>query len=513
MNALTPSTATTNGSAVAPSTAAQQWAGRVASITVEDFPALLDPTDHSMALMFERFYERRLHTSPQYGVKSWNGLVWENDATQGRHRDLAIDTVETLMAAADMIPIPPGVLAARHADDQMTNLEDIEAALRRTMRAKVKRSLNAGKLNAMIAMASARKPFLADIAEFDQDPLALTVGNGVLDLHMGTLTPARPEYKLTKALTVAYDPAATCPRFKRFLTEIFPTDTNDLIAFLQRFVGMCLTGLVQEHILPIWWGLGANGKTTLLKVLQALLGPFAQVAPLSLLLEPKHGRSNIPNDVARLAGVRFVVTSETPEHGRLSEATIKALTGNERLTGRFLNREFFDFEPTHKVLLVTNNKPVIRGQEHAIWRRIALVPFAVKFWRPEELPPQGSPLQDKHLVETLLKELPGILRWAVDGCLAWQCDGLALPKIVQAATSEYREEQDILKPFLDECCITDTAAWISTDDLYVKYETWTTDAHERPMTKKAFGMELGDRGFRAVKQGGRRGRQGLCLRS
>lgn len=478
-----------------------------------DFSALLDPTDHSMALMFERFYTGRLHTSPQYAVKSWNGLVWEDDATQGRHRDLAIETVQTLMAAADTIPLPAALLAGAVERDPTVSVEDVEAALRQTMRAKLKKWENGGRFNAMIEMASARKPFLSDLAEFDQDPMILTVNNGVVDLHTGTLTPARAERKLTKTLTVAYDPDATCPRFERFLTEIFPTDTEDLIAFIQYFVGLCLTGLVREHILLIWWGEGANGKTTLLMVLQALLGPFAQVAPLSLLLEAKHGGGTIPNDVARLKGARLVVTEETPEHGRLAEATVKTLTGGGRLVGRFLHKEFFDFDPTHKVLLVTNHKPSIHGQDHAIWRRIALVPFTQKFWKPEDDPPPGAPLEDKHLIDTLLKELPGVLRWAVDGCLAWQRDGLHLPKIVQAATADYRAEQDVLKPFLDEHCVIDSAAWVSTDDLYARYETWATAAHERlPMTKNALGRALSARGFRAAKVREVRGREGLYLR-
>jgi putative DNA primase/helicase len=491
---------------------AEQWAARVASLTADDPPLLLDPTDHSMAVMFERFYAGALHTSPQYGVKSWNGLIWEDDSTHGRHRELAVDTVLTLMAAADTIPIPAAMLASGASRDSTTNIEDVEARLRRTMRAKIKKWENGGRLNAMIEMASLRKPFLEDIAAFDQDPMALTMTNGVLNLATGALTPPRSEQKLTKSLAIAYDPTATCPRFARFLTEIFPTDTEDLITFLQRFVGLCLTGRVREHLLPIFWGEGSNGKTTLLRVLMALLGPFAQVAPLSLLLESKHGRSTIPNDIARLVGARLAVTEETPEHGRLAEATIKTLTGGGRLTGRFLHHEFFDFDPTHKILLVTNHKPVIRGQDHAIWRRIALIPFTVKFWKREDHPPAGAPLEDPSLGDILLTELPGILRWAVEGCLAWQRGGLHLPKIVQAATAEYRAEQDVLGPFLDECCVIDPTAWIASDALYKRYETWAASANERPMTKKAFGTEIGKRGFPPAKEHQVRGRQGLCLR-
>jgi putative DNA primase/helicase len=491
---------------------AAQWAARVGSVAGEDLPVLLDPTDHTLARLFERFAAGTLHSSPQYGIKSWSGQVWEDDSTHGRHRDLAIETIQILMASADTIPIPPALLAQGVDRDPTLTVEDVEAMLRKTMRAKLKKWQNAGKLDAMIEMATARQPFLADIGTFDQDPLALTTPTGVLDLATGRLRPARPADRLTKMVPVPYDPDSTCPRFQKFLTELFPTDTDDLIAFLQRFVGLCLTGLVREHVLPIFWGTGRNGKTTLLTVLQALLGPFAQVAPLSLLLESKHGRTAIPNDVARLVGVRLVVTSETPEHGRLAESTVKVLTGGDRLTGRFLHREFFDFNPTHKVLLVTNHKPVIRGQDQAIWSRIALVPFTVRFWTPEEARPAGAPLQDPTLATTLLTELPGILNWALEGCGAWQRDGLHLPPIVQTATAEYRAEEDVLKPFLEACCLVDAAAWIAFDALYPTFETWATEAHERPLSKQALGRLLTERGFPATKEGGTRGRKGLCLR-
>jgi putative DNA primase/helicase len=448
-------------------------------------------------------------------VKSWDGLVWEDDSTHGRHRELAIDTVQTLMAATDTIPIPAAMLASGVQREQRMSLEDVEVALRRAMRAKLKKWEQGGRLNAMIEMASLRKPFLEDIASFDRDPMLLTVANGVLDLQTATVSAARPEQKLTKALTIPYDPQATCPRFERFLREIFPTDTDDLVAFLQRWIGLCLTGVVRDHLLPIFWGDGSNGKTTLLKILRALLGPYGQVAPLSLLLDTGRG-SQIPNDRARLFGVRCVVTSETPERGRLDEQAAKTLTGGDPLTGRFLHKEYFDFDPTHKVLLVTNHKPVIRGQDHAIWRRLALVPFTVKFWRPEDQPPAGAPLADPGLSATLLGELPGILAWAVRGCLAWQQDGaIVLPKIVRVATSAYRHEQDRLGEFLEDCIIVESAAWISTTELYSRYETWAfqNESKKAVLSKKALGLELAARGFRPGKQHGARGWEGLRLRT
>jgi putative DNA primase/helicase len=215
----------------------------------------------------------------------------------------------------------------------------------------------------LIEMASLRHPSLLDIGAFDRDSLLVTVANGVLDLRTGDLRPPRPDDFLTKALDVAYDPVAACPRFLQFLSELFPSDTEEMIGFLQRLVGLCLTGVVRDHLLTIFWGDGSNGKTTLLKILRALLGPFFQVAPFSLLLETRGSQTQIPNDVARLVGVRCVVCTETAEGGRLNEDVIKKITGSDPLVGRFLHKEYFDFDPTHKVLLITNHKPMIRGRD------------------------------------------------------------------------------------------------------------------------------------------------------
>jgi len=422
--------------------------------------ALLDPTDHSMAVFYERLAAGTLHASPQYGVRAWNGLYWQDDSSLGLHRDLALETVHALMDTATTILIPAAMTAPIVAANPLAAVEDVELALRKRMRAGLKRYERSRNLSAMIEMAHLRRPTLLPIDAFDRDPLLLTVANGVLDLRAGTLAPACPEQRLTKALAVAFDPAAACPRFLQFLTELFPEDTAEMIGFLQRLVGLCLTGVIRDHLLPIFWGEGSNGKTTLLRVLQALLGPFLQVAPLSLLLDSRQ-RTQIPNDIARLAGVRCVVVSETPSQGRLNEERVKVLTGNDRLTGRFLHREFFDFDPTHKVLLVTNHKPIIHGQDHAIWRRVALVPFIVRFWKPEDHPPPDAPLADPLLYDVLVSELPGILTWAVAGCVAWQQTGrLRLPRLVRVATGEYQVEQDVLGPFLESCCVVDRAAWV-----------------------------------------------------
>ena len=491
---------------------AERWSANVASVTMDDIEALLAPTDHSMALLYERFFRDQIHSSPQYGVRTWGGRLWDQDSTLGRHRDWAVESIETLMAAALRVPIPAALIAERKDANPLFSTDAIESAIRRDMRAAVKRWLGRNKLTAMIEMATLRKPFLEDIAAFDRDPLLFGVANGVIDLRRDTLVPARHDLMLTKASPVTYDPAATCPRFERFLAELFPTETEAIVAFLQHLVGWWLTGAVRDHVLPIFWGEGSNGKSTLLKVLLALLGPYAQVAPLSLLLESKYRATTIPNDVARLAGMRLVVTSETPERGRLAEATVKTLTGGDRLTGRFLHKEFFDFDPTHKILLITNHKPQIAGQDWAMWRRVALLPFGVKFWRAQDDPPPGALLEDPALAATLMTELPGILNWAIRGALGWQrADGLHLPDVVRVATKEYQREEDALGPFLDERCVVDRTAWVSAKDLYDAYSEWVTKAHDKPMSTQALGRALTARGFKAVKRAGTRGWSGLVL--
>jgi putative DNA primase/helicase len=189
------------------------------------------------------------------------------------------------------------------------------------------------------------------------------------------------------------------------------------------------------------------------------------------------------------------------------------LTGGDRLTGRFLHKEFFDFDPTHKVVLVTNHRPTIQGQEHAIWRRVLLLPFSEVLHGPAKPRPAGARLADKTLTEELKKELPGILAWAVEGCRQWQEHGLDIPDAVRAATEEYKAESDSLKPFIEECCEEDPNATATSKALYACYASWTEDHNESPMTSTAFGTALTERGFKKDRAGKERTqiRRGLRL--
>jgi putative DNA primase/helicase len=287
-----------------------------------------------------------------------------------------------------------------------------------------------------------------------------------------------------------------------FLDQVFDADW-DLIKFVQRAVGYSLTGDTSERVLFILQGDGANGKTTFLETLRALLGDYAARTPAETLLANR--LDAIPNDVARLMGARFVTASETGEGVQLAEARVKELTGRDRLVARFLHHEWFEFCPEFKLWLATNHKPVIRGTDKAIWDRIRLVPFDVRIPKVK---------RDPHLLEKLWAERRGILRWAVKGCLEWQREGVGDSAAVKDATSEYQAEMDTFARFLAERCILDPDAWVPSSRLWSAYLWWVEDRDRRwPVGRKEFARRLQARGCTADKgKKGIRIWRGIALR-
>jgi len=229
---------------------------------------------------------------------------------------------------------------------------------------------------------------------------------------------------------------------------------------------------------------GANGKTTLLEALRAVLGDYAMRTPTETLLVKREG--TIPNDVARLMGARFVTASEAEDGKRLAEAMVKETTGGDTITARFLRAEFFEFRPQFKLWLATNHKPVIRGTDKGIWDRLRLVPFTVRIPDAE---------QDKQLLAKLRDELPGILRWAIEGCLAWRGEGLGTPSAVREATEDYRQEMDVLGRFIEESCVVQQNVMVKNSALYEAYKRWCEENREFVQTQKAFSLRLVERGF------------------
>ncbi|NSW83145.1 MAG: DNA primase [Syntrophothermus sp.] len=393
----------------------------------------------------------------------WNGQRWSKDATAEVVRR-AKDVVRELYAEA-----------SREPDEDR----------RKALAKHALRSESENRIAAMISLAESEPgiPVLPD--DLDRDPWQLNCLNGTLNLRTGELRPHKREYLITRIIPVRYDPDATCPQWEAFLNRIMD-GRQELIDFLQRAAGYSLTGITDERCLFILWGSGKNGKSSFLGAMALLLGDYATRTPTETLLTKKG--DVIPNDIARLKGTRFVYASEAEEGRRLAEAQIKDLTGGDKVSARFMHAEWFDFTPEFKLWLGTNHKPVIRGTDNAIWDRIRLIPFTVRIPDSEQIP-------KRELMARFKAELPGILSWAVKGCLEWQKQGLGMPEEVKTATEGYRAEMDILADFLADCCIIDKKAKTKAADLYQAYCKWCEENGEQAIAKRTFGIRLKERGF------------------
>lgn len=347
------------------------------------------------------------------------------------------------------------------------------------------------KIMAMVSLAESESGIPISPNELDTNPYLLNCLNGTIDLKTGDLKPHDPKNFITKIIRVEYDPAAQCPQWLEFLETIF-TWNYDLIQFIQRAIGYSLTGDVSEQCLFLLHGMGGNGKSTLLNITGALLGDYAQTATFDTFLAKKEERS-VNNDIARMQGKRFVSAIEAEGERRLSEVLIKQLTGGDAVTARFLFAEFFEFSPQFKIWLACNHKPIIRGSDHAIWRRIRLIPFTVTI-------PEAK--RDKHLTEKLRAELPGILAWAVQGCLEWQKVGLKTPDEVRNATIDYQGDMDTIGAFISECCILTPEVKAKASDIYSAYKEWCATGGEYALSQRSFGLRLTEKGLERVKSSG-----------
>lgn len=427
-------------------------------------------TDLGNAERFARDHGARVrfvHDRRRWHV--WTESHWAPDADAEVTR-LARETVRRTYAA----------VAAETDPDKRAKLAKHAAA-----------SESENRLRAMVTLAASEKGIAATSDAFDRDPWLLNVANGTLDLRTGALREHRPADLISHVTTAAHDPRAKAPRWTRFLREIFKSD-EDLIQFVQRAVGYSLTGSTREQVFFLCYGTGGNGKTKFLEVLRALLGDLAQAARFeSFLLKRTEG---IPNDVARMRGARVVTASEAPGERRLSEATVKELTGGDTICARFLFQEGFEFAPTFKLWLSANHRPEIHDTSWAMWRRVRLLPFTVTI-------PEAK--RDLDLAEKLHAELPGILAWAVEGCLAWGRDGLGAAAAVEAATTAYRSDSDVLADFLAAECEIGPKRWALKRDVYSRYVDHCLGNGERTLSKKAFSRRLQERGGIGADRGGK----------
>lgn len=321
--------------------------------------------------------------------------------------------------------------------------------------------------------------------ELDTHPWLFNVANGTVDLRAGKLRPHDRTDLLTQMSAIEYDPAATALHWERLLSTAMNGDES-LVLYLQRLIGYTLTGTTQEHVLVFHYGhTGSNGKSTFLAALRNLLGEYGCAAPKNLLFEPKNGAEPHPTELARLYGKRLAACSEVPENVELAEAKVKDLTGGDVISVRRMNENFWDLTPTHTLHAAGNHKPIVRGTDGGIWRRIKLVPWLVQI--PEEQ-------RDKGLGEKLRAELPGILNWALEGCRLWQMVGLSEPEAVTTASADYRAESDVLGTFFATQCVFAPEARNACKFLRKAYELWCEDMGYTPVGARVLNRRLREKG-------------------
>lgn len=395
----------------------------------------------------------------------WTGTHWQIDLT-GEVERRAKETIRAIYSeAAEIEDEEKRAALAKHAAKSETNRA----------------------ISAMVELAKSEPgiPVLSD--QLDSDIWLLNCKNGTLDLRTGELRPHNRKDYITRIIPTEYNPYADFEEWAKFLHRIM-NDNAELISFLQRAVGYSLTGSTREQCLFMLYGCGANGKTTFLEAISDVLAGYAQRTPTDTLLAKD--TSGISNDIARLKGARFVVASEVEEGKRMAESLVKQMTGGEKMTARFMRAEYFEFMPHFKLWVGTNHKPVIRGTDQAIWRRIKLIPFNVT------IPPEE---RDKNLLNKLRREMPGILNWAVMGCMDWQKNGLGEPEEVIKATNDYRSEMDVLTRFITDCCTTNTQRSIKSSVLYKKYAEWSRDNNEFTLSQTKFSTRMQEKGFSKIR--------------
>ena len=343
------------------------------------------------------------------------------------------------------------------------------------------------KIN-MIKESEHKVPILP--SQMDTDIRLFNTPRGIINLKNGKIFPHNSKEYITKINYVEYTENAKCPEWIKFLNSIFNND-QELIKYIQKAIGYSLTGSTKEQCMFILYGNGRNGKTTFINVINEIMGEYAiNIQPETIMVRNNNGGAN--SDIARLKGARFVTSVEPNKGMRLNEGLVKQLTGDDRVTARRLYEDEFEFKPEFKLWLSTNHKPIISGTDLGIWRRLHLIPFTV------EIPDDKI---DKNLKSKLKKELTGILRWAIEGCLLWQKEELGIPAVVKQATKEYRNEMDVISAFVEECIEVNNSSKVGASELYEVYKKWASDNNEYEMSSRKFGIEMTKR-FEKVKIGG-----------
>lgn len=414
----------------------------------------------------------------------WDGVRWRRDEGEVKKRALALSKV--IHAEADAWRAKE----AKSDDERKKNSDIAEALAKWATKSEMASTFDA-------AMRMVKAVHTVDESMIDADPWLLNCLNGTVDLRTGELKAHEPSDYITKLCPVEYDPAARAPTWDQTLAKVTLEErgpARPLAAFLQRWFGYCATGSVREQQFVVHYGQGSNGKSTVIDTVAAVLGDYAGVTAPGLLMSKNH--DSHPTEIADLFGRRMVTAHETGEGGMLREDFVKQATGGDKLKARYMRADFFEFSPTHKIQLLTNYKPVIKGQDAGIWRRVVLMPYMAKFGTQEDvLAGRAHHVKDTSVLERLKAEAPGILAWLVRGARLWFQDGLQPPEAVLAASRDYQSEQDRIGQFVGERCelgVMHKAPLTGgfDDGLYDAYRGWCGEAGLHALSKMRFLQEL-----------------------
>lgn len=443
-------------------------------------PTLTFPcTDAGNAELFASRYGETV----RFDHKRGRWLIW--NTRQGRWDEDRQNKVRGLMKRA-----------ARQRASGASKMSD--PALAKQQFSWAKQSENRYGIDAALELAKSETPISDDGEGWDADPWLFGVANGLVELRTGRFRPATQSDRITKFSPVRFDASAKCPRFDKFLEEIF--DGNpDLVEYVQKAVGYTLTGSTREQCLFACYGTGRNGKSTLLEIILYMLGHYGIDLPFSVLEAKRFGSA--PGEGVNLPGARFAKVVEVREGRRLDDERVKSWTGGDTITINPKYKNPLSFNPTHKLWLAFNHKPEISDDSPAMWRRVRLIPFTRTFSVP-----------DKGLLDALKHEASGILNWAIAGCLAWQKDELKTPKTIEDATCEYEAESDPLAPFFEDCCEADPRFRVTKAELGKAYQDWCRANKEASCSRKAFSAKMKQRGFGEASDGRARYWTGLRLR-
>jgi putative DNA primase/helicase len=436
---------------------------------VEAFPL----TDLGNAERLVAQHGKDLRFATGLGWFAWDGKRWRRDSDGETMRRMKTTVRRLLVEASE-------------CDDREQRSKISRHALQSESEPKLRAALTLAQTEAKVVVAP---------ESLDRDPWLLNVANGTIDLRTGRLREHCRGDLITKIAPTHYRPDTRSVIWDRFLKKVTQGD-DELASFLQRAVGYSLTGDISEEVLFFVHGFEATGKSTCLEALRAALGEYSATADFESFLK-RRGDSGVRNDIARMRGTRLVVSLEVDEGKALAEGVLKALTGGDTVTARFLYRELFEFKPTFAIWLAANSRPRVSAEDGAMWRRIPQVPFVAVIPEAERDPAL------KRTLTTDAPELTAILAWAVQGCLDWQQRGLAVPQRVCDYTRDYRAEQDPLRDWLDECCTLDKGAFTTSAKLRNSYEAWCADNGERPVNRKALAASLRARDCTDEKRGTR----------